>query len=238
MIVKDSSKLSLSIIIPTKNEEVNIVNLLDCLKVQTYQDFEIIISDANSTDNTIINVRNHPLNYKIKIIDGGLPAIGRNNGAKLSKSEILLFIDADSTVKDIRLIERSINLMMEKSYDLVTTNINCRNNKIVKFIYILNNTFQLISKLDKPYSTGMYFMIRRYVFNKLGGFDEKDQYAEDYNLSRKVDRKKFGIVRSFIYSDDRRFKKLGYTGVVKLFWKTLKNKNNENYYKEKINYFS
>jgi hypothetical protein len=44
-------------------------------------------------------------------------------------------------------------------------------------------------------------------------------------------------VNSFVYSDDRRFKKMGYTGVIKLFLKTLKNKNNENYYKQKINYF-
>lgn len=116
-------------------------------------------------------------------------------------------------------------------------NLSCRNNSIVKFIYLLNNTFQFISKLDKPYSTGIFFMIRKSKFLELGGFNEQDQYAEDYNLSRKVNKKRFGIVNSFVYSDDRRFKKMGYTSVIKLFLKTLKNKNNENYYKQKINYF-
>jgi len=228
----------LSIIIPTKNEENNITNLLDCLDNQTFKNFDIIIADAKSTDQTINNIMYHKIFDKIKIVEGGLPAIGRNNGAKLSKSDMLLFIDADATIKDNQLIEKSINLMINKKYDLVTTNLSCRNNSIVKFIYLLNNTFQFISKLDKPYSTGIYFMIKKNKFDNLGGFNEEDQYAEDYNLSRKVASKKFGIVNSFIYSDDRRFRKLGYTGVMKLFLKTLRNKNNENYYKEKINYFS
>lgn len=229
--------MTISIIIPTKNEEDNIINLLSCLEKQTFNDFEIIVADANSTDKTIKNIFSHNLSYKTTIVQGGLPAVGRNRGAEKSNSEFLLFIDADATIKDDELIEKSINLMVNKHYELITTNLSCRNNSIVKFIYLLNNTFQFLSKLDKPYSTGIYFMIRRNTFIELGGFNEQDQYAEDYNLSRKIDRKNFGIVRSFIYSDDRRFKKIGYFGVIKLFLKTLKNKNNENYYKEKINYF-
>jgi len=227
----------LSVIIPTKNEENNITNLLDCLDNQTFKDFDIIIADANSTDYTILNIFSHKLFSKIRITKGGLPAIGRNNGAKKSNSEFLLFIDADATIKDNKLIEKSINIMINKNLDLITTNLSCRNNSVVKFIYLLNNTIQFLSKLDKPYSTGIYFMIRKSKFDELGGFNEEDQYAEDYNLSRKVAKDKFGIINSYIYSDDRRFKKLGYTGVMNLFLKTLKNKNNENYYKEKINYF-
>jgi len=227
----------LSVIIPTKNEDNNISNLLNCLNDQTFNKFDIFISDAGSTDNTIRNISNHPLINKIKILKGGLPSVGRNAGAYHSSSEFLLFMDADTTIKDNKLIERSINLMINKKLDLVTTYLSCRNNSIVKFIYLLNNTFQLISKLDKPYSTGMYFMVRKEKFDELGGFNENDQYAEDYNLSRKINRNKFGIINSYIYSDDRRFKKLGYAGVIKLFLKTLKNKNNETYYKEKIDYF-
>ena len=96
---------------------------------------------------------------------------------------------------------------------------------------------QLLSKFDMPFATGMYFMIRKSKFDELGGFNDKDQYAEDYNLSRKINRNKFDIVKSYIYSDDRRFKKIGYFGVMKLFYKTMMNKNDENYYKQKINYF-
>jgi glycosyltransferase involved in cell wall biosynthesis len=229
--------VKLSIIIPTKNEERNILNLLDCLSKQTFTNFDIIISDANSTDTTILNAFSHKLSYKTKIVKGGLPAIGRNNGAYNSISDFFLFIDADITIKDNNLLKKSIDIITTKDLDLVTTNISCRNNKIVKFIYFLNNTMQFLSKFDMPFATGMYFMVRKSTFDELGGFNKYDQYAEDYNLSRKIKRDKFGIINSFVYSDDRRFKKLGYFKIIKLFYKTMLNKNNENYYKEKINYF-
>jgi len=227
----------LSIIIPTKNEEKNIINLLNCLYDQSFKDFDIIISDANSTDCTLQYIFSHKLSYKIKSVKGGLPAIGRNNGAKISDSNYLLFIDADITIKDNNILQKSINLINNKNLDLITTNLSCRNNLIVKFIYLLNNIFQFLSKFDSPFATGMFFFIRKSKFDELRGFNKYDQYAEDYNLSRKINKNKFGIINSFVYSDDRRFKKLGYFNVMKLFYKTMINKNNENYYKEKINYF-
>ncbi len=227
----------LTIIIPTKNEENNIENLLNSLYQQTFNDYNIIISDAGSTDNTINLALSHKLSNKITIVRGGMPAIGRNNGAKLTNSKYILFIDADITIRDIELLQKSYNLINNKNLDLVTTNISCRNNLIVDFIYFINNTFQYLSKFDMPFATGMYFFIRKSTFNKLGGFNENDQYAEDYNLSRKINNNNFGIVKSFVFSDDRRFKKLGYLKVMKLFYRTMRNKNNENYYKEKINYF-
>ena len=42
----------LSIIVPTLNEEKHIPNLLNCLKNQTYKNFEIIVVDAHSNDKT------------------------------------------------------------------------------------------------------------------------------------------------------------------------------------------
>ena len=227
----------LTIVIPTKNEEHNIINLLDCLQKQTFTEFNIVVSDNKSIDNTIKNIKSHDLIYKTTIVDGGLPSIGRNRGTEQSKSEFLLFIDADIIIKDINLIKKSINLMKNKNLDLITTYLSCVNNVNVKFIYFLSNIFSALSKFDKPYSTGMYFMIRKQKFDDLGGFNEKDQYAEDYNLSRKINRKKFEIVKSFVYSNDRRFKKLGYFGVIKLFLKTLINRNDENYYKKNLIYF-
>lgn len=229
--------MTLSIVIPTKNEENQISNLLDCLSRQTYQDFDIIVADASSTDKTLEKIHSHALSSRIRIVTGGLPGVGRNKGAEISESEFLLFIDADATMKDDHLIKKSMKKMIKKELNLVTTYLSCRNNSVVMFIYLMNNAFQFMSKLDKPYSTGIYFLIRKKKFDELGGFNEEDQYAEDYNLSRKVHKKKFDIIPSFIYTDDRRFRKMGYSGVIQLFLKTLLNKNNEKYYKEKIDYF-
>ena len=61
--------ITLSIVIPAKNEEKNIVNLLDCLDKQTFKNFDIIIADANSIDFTILNALSHKLSYKIKKLE-------------------------------------------------------------------------------------------------------------------------------------------------------------------------
>jgi glycosyltransferase involved in cell wall biosynthesis len=77
----------ISIIIPTKNEETCLPKLLDSIKSQDFPDYEIIIADANSTDKT----REIAKSYGCIVVDGGLPAVGRNRGAEVANGEILLF---------------------------------------------------------------------------------------------------------------------------------------------------
>ena len=84
----------ISIVIPAYNEERYLPILLDCIKKQTYKNHEIIVADANSTDST----RQIAKKYGCKVVKGGMPGIGRNNGAKAAKGEMLLFLDADSRI--------------------------------------------------------------------------------------------------------------------------------------------
>ena len=80
-----------SIIIPTYNEEEYLPILLKSIKKQDFNSYEIIVADANSTDKT----REIAEEYGCRVVDGGLPAVGRNNGAKVAKGEYLLFLDSD-----------------------------------------------------------------------------------------------------------------------------------------------
>ena len=86
----------LSIIIPTYNEEEYLPVLLESIKKQSFTDYEIIIADANSTDKT----REIAKEYGCIVIDGGLPAVGRNNGARIAQGEYLLFLDSDLELTD------------------------------------------------------------------------------------------------------------------------------------------
>ena len=84
--IKSKNKLKnmiLSIIIPTYNEEEYLPVLLESIKKQNFNDYEVIVADANSTDRT----REIAKEYGCLIVDGGLPAVGRNNGAKVAKGE-------------------------------------------------------------------------------------------------------------------------------------------------------
>ena len=81
----------ISIIIPTLNEKKYLPKLLESLKKQTYRDYEMIVADNGSKDRT----RDIAKSYGCKVVMGGLPAVGRNNGAKAAKGDYLLFLDAD-----------------------------------------------------------------------------------------------------------------------------------------------
>ncbi len=87
-----------SIVIAARNEEDNILNLLTALSIQTYKNFEIIIIDDHSTDQTTeiikkYNLINCNLNSLPENQSGKKIAIA--NAIKLSKGELILATDAD-----------------------------------------------------------------------------------------------------------------------------------------------
>ena len=76
--------MKISIIIPTYNEEDYLPALLKSIQRQNFKDLEVIVADAHSTDKTLEIAKK----YNCKIVPGGLPAVGRNNGAKIAQGEL------------------------------------------------------------------------------------------------------------------------------------------------------
>ena len=66
------------------DEEEYLPVLLDSIKEQSFKDYEIIVADANSTDRT----REIAEEYGCTVVDGGMPAVGRNRGPEVAKGEI------------------------------------------------------------------------------------------------------------------------------------------------------
>ncbi len=97
-----------SVLIPARNEEKNIGNLLSDLQKQDYVNIEIIVFDDQSTDNTANIVNEFTANDKrIKLIQAvSLPEgwLGKNYGcynlAKQAKGEYILFLDADVRIQN------------------------------------------------------------------------------------------------------------------------------------------
>lgn len=97
-----------SIIIRTYNEEKNIGKVLDSLMNQTYNNFEIIIVDSESTDNTIsicnkydtkiISIKKKSFNY----------SYASNIGAEHAKGDILCYLSGHSIPLKMNYIERAV----------------------------------------------------------------------------------------------------------------------------------
>ena len=114
----------LTIVIPTYNEEKYIARTLYAIVAQSKTTgIQIIIADARSTDNTrlIVESIGFELGLNIKIIDGGLPAVGRNAGAKLATTPYILFLDADVTFTSRHAIKEAFDEIATGKYQMVAT---------------------------------------------------------------------------------------------------------------------
>lgn len=172
------------------------------------------------------------------MIPGGLPSVGRNAGARRASTPYVLFIDADIELDDPTLLRRSMEKMKRRKLHCLTTNIRCSNGGWRdKAMYAGSNLVQQVARLAEPFATGMFMLFDRERFNELGGFDERALYAEDYLLSKQVSPLRFGIVRGHILTTNRRFQKMGYGHIVKMFMKTALNTWNHSYFVRDHNYW-
>lgn len=230
--------MELSIIIPCKNEEKYIGNLLSSIMQQRLPiSYEIIIADANSSDNTLTIIDEYKGVLPIRVIKGGLPSVGRNNGAIEASGNIFLFLDSDCYFYDKNIIYEAVK-SINSGNDLVGALLDSESSLRVKLLYYVTNIIVLLSKLDKPFVVGGFLMIRKNIFQSIGGFDEDLMHCEDYFLSKNIKPNKFGILKKKVYFDDRRFKKVGINNFILYFIKNLANKNNKDYFKKDIGYWS
>jgi glycosyltransferase involved in cell wall biosynthesis len=208
--------------------------LLDSLMKQDYSgmsETRVIVADAGSTDGTVEVALSYRGRLAIEVIPGGLPAVGRNAGAKLATTPFVLFMDADVEIPEPTLLRRALWRMQRRRLHLVTTNISCREGSFFDdALYMGNNFMQWIGSVLKPFATGMFMLFDREIFWELGGFNEQALFAEDYLLSKGVARLRFRIVRGKVLTTNRRFQKLGHWKMIWMFFWTMMHSWDEKYF--------
>ncbi len=173
----------LSIIIPTYNEEEYLPILLESIKQQKFDDYEIIIADANSTDRT----REIAEEYGCIITEGGLPAVGRNNGAKIAKGEYLLFLDSDLKLTDDYLRDTIYEFRMERLGIAITQMKPLSEKSEAQLFHYLANQFMIGVEKIKPHGAGCYgIIVKRELHEKSGGFNEDLTFGEDSEYIKRL----------------------------------------------------
>lgn len=197
----------ISIIIPTLNEELYLPYLLGSLSNQTFKDFEVIVADANSKDKT----RQIAEKWGARVVEGGRPANGRNNGAKESKSDLLLFLDSD-VILQRNFLEELLNLFDKKRFNYASCFIDpIGDKKIDEVISGLRNVYYTGMQVVKPQAHGACIFIEKYLHTKIKGFDEEIEMNEDWDyVSRAGKFGKFDFLRELkIPISMRRFERDG-----------------------------
>lgn len=204
-----------SIVIPTLNEEKFLPKLLNDLSKQTEKNFEVVIVDGKSNDQTIKKAKNFENKLKLRVIYSGKRNLcyQRNLGAKKSFGDYLVFMDAD-----IMIYKSYLSVLKEaikkNSYLFLTTyQLPDTNDQINIFLsQMANYGLEILKIINKQMAPGYNFVVYKNIFIKIGGFNEKTTFSEDHELSIRLLKSgvKLNIIpKSLLKWSFRRFKKDG-----------------------------
>jgi glycosyltransferase involved in cell wall biosynthesis len=207
----------LSVIIPTLNEADFLPVLLDALNRQTDRPDQVIVADAGSTDGTVELARASGA----VVVPGGMPAAGRNAGARAATCDLFQFFDADVTPPP-EFVEQSVDEFTRGGYAVATCLLDAPGQDLADQIIVeATNLYLQIVQPISPRAPGFCILARRAVHEAIGGFDESLKLSEDHDYVRRASQfGEFGILTGVrIPVSMRRLEKEGVTRLaLKYLW--------------------
>lgn len=182
------SKPLVSIIIPTYNRSNLLLKAIESVLEQTYSNFELLIVDDNSKDNTfevIKNINDNRLKYiKLETNMGG--SFARNKGIKESTGDFIAFLDSDDKWTNSKL-EKQMNIFKDnKEVGVVYSGIiiNSENNARDKVIFTPKEQGDILHQLLKSNCVGTTsaVIVKSELIKKEMGFDASLPSCQDWDL--------------------------------------------------------
>jgi glycosyltransferase involved in cell wall biosynthesis len=187
----------ISVIIPSYNRAHLIERAIMAVLGQSFKDWELLIVDDGSTDNTKAIIESYLNDQRIQYIYQNNEGVcsARNKGAFIATGEYLVFLDSDDFVES-NWLEDFFDLK-DNNYDILFCSM-----KIIK----PNKVMTLVSCLD-PYKDGKSkaisipgsWLIKKSLFISIGMYDEKLKYGENTELRFRLneEKPKIGIIDKF-----------------------------------------
>ena len=185
----------ISIVIPTFNEQKRIEDTLTRLQKGFVVPHEIIVSDGKSQDETVRIARQ----YADQVVEHtGLKrqtiAQGRNVGARGSRGDFIAFMDADCRIDNPNKFFTDALRYFKEDQKLVALSARIRvfpedETLADKIVWTCMNTGNwLLNLLGVGAAPGEFQMMRKEIFEKVGGFNEQLVATEDYDMFRRLSK--------------------------------------------------
>lgn len=182
-----------SVIIPCYNLEEYIVECIKSVEKQSFDDFEIIIVDDGSKDNSVNNIKKYISDAEITNIElvckkNGGASSARNEGIKYAKGKYISFIDGDDFI-DTDYLKNRVEAAIQNDADLCVGGIRTYQNETYGETCILNrNFFEGSEEIEKNIDELKFMFIdpigklyRRKIIQDFNlQFDERLKVTEDF----------------------------------------------------------
>jgi len=170
----------------------------DCLnslfKFCSQKDFEVIVVDNNSEDNSLVSLKEE-FGARFKLIANSTNAgfaAANNLGAKEASGEYLFFLNSDTFIQSDILTPLKNALQKDLSIGVIAPGLVLKNGEPQPYAYGYNKKL----KTELAWVSGAALVIRHEVFQKVNGWDERFfMYFEDRDLCQAVIRNGYKISR-------------------------------------------
>ena len=182
----------ISVVIPIYNGERFIPGLFLMLSQQTFQDFEVVVVNDGSQDNSVKIINDSVLHYQdlnVVLIDtshAGLAA-ARNIGIKVSMCDYIAFLDCDD-IWHPKKLELQFNALHKDSIIAVFSDVEYFDGMRIRLNHSSNLVLNCSSARDillghfVVFGGGSNILCKRSALELAGGFDESLDYAEDLDM--------------------------------------------------------